>query len=97
MTAEEILQSELDKINKGNTTEIQFCYEAIFNAMNEFAESLAKERAVEFAYECLKSMYESIGYSYGIPFMEGKVKEFTEILGKDYDTFLAEKRKEGAE
>ena len=39
MLKEEILQTELDKINKGNTSQIQFCYQAIFNAMDIFSNS----------------------------------------------------------
>ena len=32
----EILQEQLDQVKKGNTTEIQFCYSAIFSAMEEY-------------------------------------------------------------
>jgi len=46
MTKEEILQSELNEIGKGNTTQIQFCYDAIFKAMQyqslDFAKWLSK-------------------------------------------------------
>jgi len=37
-TKEDILQKQLDVINKGNTSEIQFCYNAIFKAMEEYAQ-----------------------------------------------------------
>lgn len=39
-TKEEILQKHLDKNRKGNTTQIQFCYTAIFDAMREYHEQI---------------------------------------------------------
>lgn len=42
-TKEEILQEKLDEISKGNTTQIQFCYDAIFKAMNDYADQQVKK------------------------------------------------------
>lgn len=43
VTKDDLLQKRLDKIGKGNTTQIQFCYKAIFEAMDEFTEQETKE------------------------------------------------------
>ena len=39
-TKETLLQERLDEISKGNTTQIQFCYDAIFKAMEDYAQQV---------------------------------------------------------
>jgi len=77
MTAKEILY----KYSSENEQGIMFHSRDILKAMQEFAESLAKERAVEFA-EYIDQKYQLM--------IDGSIEE-------NFDTFLAEKRKEGAE
>lgn len=57
-------------------------FKNVIRAMNEHAESIAKERAVEFAIR-------------NRPRFKGDALK--KIYEKAYDTFLADKRKEGAE
>lgn len=40
---EDILQDNLSKIRKGNTSQIQFCYNAIYATMEEYASQQAQE------------------------------------------------------
>lgn len=50
INAEAILQSELDKISKGNTTEIQFCYKAILAAMESYKQQSTPKEGKEVLY-----------------------------------------------
>lgn len=49
MSKEEILQLHLDLIKKGNTTQIQFCYDAIFKSMGEWGKQECME-LIQFMY-----------------------------------------------
>lgn len=55
-TQEEILQSEFDKENLGNTTQVQFCYDAIKRAMDEYAINILKQITT---YNPNKNTYDS--------------------------------------
>ena len=85
MTAWERLSQEIENYNRDEN------YNSLLDFsmqerrfIIEFAESLAKERAVEFYLEALSEE-------------EQRDESVIELVKSKYNTFLAEKRKEGAE
>lgn len=104
MTAEDFFESEQNPINEIDKKGAYFGYSQLLQFAESYAESLAKERAVEFMNNSITGVSKEMIESWYDTFLAEKRKEFLCIKNgshrckeqcEDCKTFLIDQRKEG--